>query len=216
MRTGIFLVLALTAACNNDLIGPADDAPAPTSMRERLEDRTRLVVSADASTGMVTAEKKSGSEWEMGTIPLPFETGEIELSSDAANALTIESVQINFADIPLPDSLFGGNAATLTGVRIELEDAVRAEATWANDNDVALVVETPLVLHWAITINGAATELGSPQLPKVPIGLRLVGDANHVDASLSAYAPGELWTWAGILKLSELQLGVEANLAPAL
>lgn len=218
MRTGLLLASTVSAltACTPDMLDPTDDVPAPTSVRERLEDRTRLLVSRDASTGSITAEKKNGETWDTGTIPLPFENGELEVSSDANDALTIESLQINFDDIPLPESLFGGRPATLTGVRVELSEDVRATATWANDNDVALVAELPLELHWAITIGGAATELGSPKFPKVPIGIRLVGDGARVDASLSAYVEGELWTWAGLIKLRELELGVEASLAPPL
>lgn len=220
MRTGLFLLLASTAvstaACTDqiDVIND-DDAPAPASVRERLEDSTRLMVSRDASTGMITAEKKNGDTWDSGTIALPYENGEVIVSSEG-NAVTIEGIQITFDDIALPDSLFGGREATLTGLRVELMNAVHAEATWADDNDVALVAELPLELHWAISINGVATELGSPRLPKVPVGIRLVGDGEHVDASLSAVAPGELWTWAGILKLKDLELGVEASLAPPL
>lgn len=198
------------------MLDPNDEVLAPTSVRERLEDRTRLLVSRDASTGSITADKKNGAAWDTGTIPLPFENGEIEVSSDANNALTLESLQINFDDIPLPDSLFNGREAMLTGVRIELEDSVRASATWASDNDVALVAELPLELHWAVTIGGSATELGSPKFPKVPVGIRLVGDGAHIDASLSAFVEGELWSWAGLIKLRELELGVEANLAPPL
>lgn len=216
MRTGLLLLLASTAACTPDVLDPGDDVHAPASVRERLEDRTRLLISRDASTGSITADKKNGTAWDTGTIPLPFENGELEFSSDANDSLTIETVQINFADIPLPDSLFNGREATLTGVRIELQDSVRAKATWANDDDVALVAELPLELHWAITIGGSATELGSPKLPKVPVGIRVVGDAAHVDASLSAYVEGELWSWAGLIKLRELELGVEASLAPPL
>lgn len=216
MRTGRLLLLASMAACTPDMLDPNDDVLAPTSVRERLEDRTRLLISRDASTGSITAQRKSGGEWETGTVDLPFETGEMEVSSDASDAITIESLQINFDDIALPPSLFAGREASLTNVRLELEDDVRASATWANDDDVATIVELPLVLHWSIAIGGAPTELGSPRLPNVPIGLRLVGDADHVDATLSAYVEGELWDWAGILKLSALELDIEANLAPPL
>jgi hypothetical protein len=215
MRTGLLILastVSLAAACTPDFIDHGDDVREPTSVRERLEDRTRLLISSDASTGSITADKKNGSEWETGTIPLPFENGEVVVSSDANDELTVESMEINFQDIPLPDSLFGGREATLTGVRIDMADAVRADATWAGDDDVALIAELPLELHWAITIGGTATELGSPKLPSVPVGIRLVGDGAHVDASLSAYVEGELWSWAGLIKLRELQLGVEASL----
>ena len=198
------------------MLDPSDDVPAPSSVRERLADRTRLLVSRDTSTGSITAEKKTGDAWDTGTIALPFDNGEIELSSDATDALTIEALQINFGDIALPDSLFGGREASLTDVRVELAESVRASATWANANDAALVDELPLELHWAVTIGGSVTQLGSPEFPKVPVGIRLVGDAEHVDASLSAYVEGELWSWAGLIKLRELELGVEASLAPPL
>ncbi|MGE3765414.1 MAG: hypothetical protein AB7L94_24345 [Kofleriaceae bacterium] len=216
MRTGLLLALVSTTACTPDMLDPNDDVTTPSSVRERLEDRTRLLVSRDASTGSITAEKKNGPDWETGTIALPFENGEIEVSSDASDALTIESIEIDFDDIALPESLFAGREASLTGVRLQLSDSVRATATWANDNDVAIVAELPFELHWAITIGGSKTELGSPKFPKVPVGLRLVGDGAHVDASLSAYVEGELWSWAGLIKLRELELGVEASLAPPL
>ncbi|MFN0253434.1 MAG: hypothetical protein ACKV2T_41580 [Kofleriaceae bacterium] len=217
MRSGLLLLLVSTAACTPNVLDPDDDVvPAPASVRERLEDRTRLLVSRDTSTGSITAEKKNGDAWDTGTISLPYENGEIEFSSDASDALTIEGLQINFADIALPDSLFGGRPATLTHLRVELADAVRANATWSGDNDVALVAELSLELHWAIDINGSATQLGSPKFPNVPVGIRLVGDGDRVDASLSAYVEGELWSWAGLLKLRELELGVEASLAPPL
>ncbi len=218
MRTGLFLLASMTAAtaCTPDLIDHSDDPPpAPTSVRERLADSTRLLVASAASTGSITADKKNGDAWDTGTIPLPFKNGEIEVSSDAADALTLDGLQISFDDIPLPDSLFNGRPASLTGVRVELSEPVRAQATWGNDNDVALIAELPLELHWAITIGGTATELGAPKLT-VPMGLRLVGDAEHVDASLAAHVEGDLWSWAGILKLRALELGVEASLPPAL
>lgn len=208
------LLLASTVGCGPDLIDPP--AETPTSVRQRLEDRTRLQVIADASTGSITAEKRAGTGWDSGTIALPFANGAIEVSSDASDALTLEGMQIVFDTIALPDGLFGGREASLTGVRVEIENPVRATATWVSDDDVTLHVELPLALHWGITIDGATTPLGSPDLPKVPVDVRLTGDGEHVDATVSARAPGEIWSWAGILKLSELTLDIEAQLAPPL
>ena len=46
----------------------------------------------------------------------------------------------------------------------------------------------------------------------MPAVIVLTGDGEHVNAEVHAHAPGELWSWAGLVKLSELQLVLGASL----
>jgi hypothetical protein len=68
-----------------------------------------------------------------------------------------------------------------------------------------------LDLEWAIQINGGLTPLGTQHLPAIPVTLSLVGDGEMVDASIGLAATGELWSWAGLIQLTSLQLSLSAQ-----
>ncbi len=210
MRHGLFLLL-LGSACNTDLPAPVDHAPA--SVRERLDDQTRLLVAAAGSGGSITAERHvAGAEWAGGEVDLQIENGELVVSSDAPGALTLEAMQVTFKPLQIPAGVFGGKDAQLTHVRIDLKHELRAPAQWVSDDEVHLIANLDLGLAWELTLDGNPAPLGSPKLPLVPVELVLTGDGEHVRAELRAHAPGELWSWAGLVKLSELELGLGASL----
>jgi hypothetical protein len=204
------LVLLLTA-CGPDLVDPKE--PPAASVRERLETPAHLQVAAGESAGVITAHRRMSDGWQTGLVDLGIENGELVVSSDARDSVTIEAFQIAFAPVHLPDGTFGDQDAALTNLRIEVAKETRVPATWTGDNQVTLAANLDITLSWTLTLdNGAPTPLGSPDLPPVPVDIVLTGDGEHVDAELRAHAPGELWSWAGLIKLSELQLVAGASL----
>jgi len=210
MRYGLFLLL-VSSACNTDLAAPSSAAPA--SVRERLEDLTHLQVEAAASGGAITAERHvAGGEWTGGLVDLQIENGELLVSSDAPGALTVDGFQVSFKPLQIPPGVFGGKDAQLTHVRVDLKNQLRAPAQWVTDDEVHLQANLDINLSWELTLDGSPAPLGSPRLPLVPVEIVLTGDGEHVNAELRAHAPGELWSWAGLVKLSELQLIVGASL----
>ncbi len=210
MRYGLFLLL-VTSACNTDVSAPT--AAPPASVRERLEDLTRLQVDAARSGGAITAERHvSGGEWMGGLVDLQIENGELLISSDAPGALTVDGMQITFKPLQIPAGVFGGKDAQLTHVRIDLKNELRAPARWVGDDEVHVDANLDITLSWELTLDGSPAPLGSPKLPLVPVEVVLTGNGEHVSAELRAHAPGELWSWAGLVKLSELQLILSASL----
>lgn len=209
MRYGLFLLLVLPA-CNTDLADPPEAPPA--SMRDRLADLTHLQVVAGESGGAITAERKIAGGWSAGVVDLAIENGELLVSSDAPDAVTLEGFQVVFAPLQLPAGTFGDQDAKLEHVRFELATATRAPAVWTGDGQVTLTADLDIDLAWTLTLDGSPTPLGSPDLPPVPVELVLTGDGEHVRAELRANAPGELWNWAGLIKLSELSLAIGADL----
>ena len=205
---GLFTVLSL-AACSTDLGDPA--SPPPATVRERLEAPTRLQVAAADSGGAVTAERKVGMGWETGLVDLGIENGELFVSSDARDALTVDGLQIVFKPLDIPDGVFGSTHAQLTNVRIDLMKEHRAPAVWTSDNEVHLTAMLDITLHWTLSLGGSPTPLGSPVLPPVPVEIVLTGDGEQVSAEIRAHAAGELWSWAGLIKLSELTLVLGAD-----
>jgi hypothetical protein len=211
MRYGILLLL-VTSACNTDLASAPEVSP-PATVRERLEDQTRLLVTAASSGGAITAERHvAGGEWTGGTVDLLIENGELLVSSDTRNTLTVDGLQVVFKPLQIPAGVFGGKDAQLTHVRIDLKNDLRAAAEWVTDNEVHLQANLDIALSWELTLDGTPAPLGSPKLPLVPVEIVLTGDGEHVSAELSMHAPGELWSWAGLVKLSELQLVLDASL----
>lgn len=190
------------------------DTPAepPASVRERLAEPAHLFVSLGGSAGALTAERKVNGTWQGGVVELGIENGEIIVSSDARDALTLEGFQVAFEPIQIPAGTFGNQNAQLTHVRIDLQNELRTPAVWTNDNEVHLDALLDIELSWTLSLDGAPTPLGSPKLPPVPVELVLTGDGEVVNAELRAHAPGELWNWAGLIKLSELELTLDATL----
>ncbi len=210
MRYGLLLLL-VTSACNTDVAEPTPRPPA--SVRERLEDLTRLQVVAAESGGGITAERHvSGGEWMGGLVDLQIENGELLVSSDAPGALTVDGMQITFKPLQIPPGVFGGKDAQLTHVRIDLKNELRSPARWVSDDEVHLDAKLDINLSWELTLDGSPAPLGSPKLPQVPVEIVLTGNGEHVNAELRAHAPGELWSWAGLVKLSDLQLILGATI----
>lgn len=210
MRSGVLLLL-VSFGCNTDLTEAPE--PAPASVRERLEDQTRLLVDAPASAGSITAEHHvSGGAWEGGLVDLHVRTGEVLVSSDRSDALTLDGLQITFDDLQIPPGIFGGHDAKLINLRVDLKNDLRAPAEWLSDDEVHLQANLDVTLSWELVLDGAAAPLGSPKLPPVPAELVLTGTGEHVNADLRMRAPGELWTWANLVRLSELTLILDANL----
>jgi hypothetical protein len=203
-------LLIVLSACSTELGDPP--APPPATVRERLEAPTRLQVTAAESGGAITAERKVGTGWETGLVDLGIENGELIVSSDASDALTVDGMQIVFKPLDIPQGVFGGTHAQLTNVRIELMKEHRGSAVWTTDNEVHLTAMLDITLHWTLSLDGSPAPLGSPTLPPVPVEIVLTGDGEQVSAEVRAHAPGELWAWAGLIKLSELQLSLGAEL----
>lgn len=211
MRYGLLLLL-VGSACNSDLAATPDESP-PASVRERLEDQTRLLVTSSASGGVITAERHvAGGGWTGGTVDLQIENGELLVASDAANMLSIEGLQVSFKPLQIPPGVFGGKDAQMTHVRIDLKNELRAPAEWIGDNEVHLQADLDLSLTWELALDGNPAPLGSPKLPRVPVELVITGTGETVTAVVHAHAPGEVWSWASLVKLSELQLVLDASL----
>lgn len=213
MRSLVALSIALTtSACATELAdGPP---PPPESMRERLESATRLLVTADESGGTLTAERKiAGTDrWEGGLVDLGIANGELVVSAASDKELTLEAFQITFDPLVLPAGLVGAQHAQLEDVRIDLTATQTVPATWTSEDEVLLAANLDLTLSWKLALDGAPAPLGSPRLPKVPVAIVLTGDGAHVQAEIRAQSPGELWAWAGLVKLRDLALVMGAKL----
>jgi len=211
-RLALASVLLTIPACATALTDPPEATSAPASLRERLADTTQLQVAAPASGGQITVERHVGDGWEPSLIALGIENGEL-LVSAAADGVTVEGIQVTFASFALPDGVFTGHDARLTNVRLDLAHPTTVPAVWTTDDELTIHADLELALQWKLQLDGGApTSLGAPELPVVPVTITLSGDGSSVAADVSARAPGEVWSWAGLVRLSEFQLDATAAL----
>ena len=85
-----------------------------------------------------------------------------------------------------------------------------ADVVWRNDNDAEATLTVALDLEWTIAIGDTSTMLGTQHLPPVTVNATLSGDGEHIEATASLDAQGTLWSWADLLKLTELKLDLNA------
>jgi len=199
------LVLSvLLAACTST--APTE----PVSMRDRLAAETHLFVTTGDSAGAITAQLRTADGWEDGVVDLQLAGGELVTRAAPGGAIALTSVQLELQTIAIPATLTG-HEASLTRPRLELTAPATAAATWTGDDSAELEVELALQLSWALTVDGVGVQVGAPRLPPLPVKLQLTGDGARVTADLRIHVAGELWSWANLVKLSDLELVLGAD-----
>jgi hypothetical protein len=203
------LSLFAVACTSNDPAG----GPSYDSVRDRLSDGpTRLVVGADGSSGELTARRRTSDGWVEGVTPITIASGDFSAKVNDKGALTLDKLVLQFAPIDIPEEVFH-KPAQLHDVKLTLTSAATADAQWASADDATATMTLALDFDWTILINGSKTPLGTQHLPPVMADVALTGAGDHVDASLSLRASGELWNWAGLLEMTELELSLTAGTA---
>jgi len=207
--TSLALLASMAAACATSAPPGRDDPPAE-SVREHLATQTRLVVDPQASTGSVTARRRASTGWVDGITPLAIDSGELAVALEVDGTLAVRSLVAGVEPVAIPVEVFG-TPASLSDVRLVLADDARGPVTWSSDDDATVRVTLALDLEWTISVNGGKTPLGAQHLPPIDVDMTLRGDGVTVDASLALAADGELWSWAGLLELSHLELALGAR-----
>jgi hypothetical protein len=203
-----FLALSILAtACTS---APPSGEPAYSSVRDRLErSPTRLLIGAPGSSGSITAQRYTHDGWVDGTTPLTITSGELVATVDHAGQLAVASFDVGVDPIEIPASVFN-KPAQLEDVRVTLTGRPVAQTTWTDNDDATATVMLDLDLSWTIAVNGGTAPLGTQHLPPIAVELTLAGGGDHVDGTLSLHAKGELWSWAGLMKLTALDLSLAA------
>jgi hypothetical protein len=206
MRT--FLALTLfAAACTNSGVGGDGSYD---SVRDRLSDGpTRLSIGSTESSGSITARRWSTSGWLEGVSAVTIDSGVVSASVDARGALNVDKLEVYLGSIPLPDDVFK-KPAQLDDVQMRLLNAASAEAQWASADDATAQLTLDLAFDWSIQIDGKKTPLGRQKLPPVVIDLALTGGGDHIDASVTLDANGQLWNWADLIQMTSLELTLAA------
>jgi hypothetical protein len=210
MRSPVLALSLFAAACT---------ANSPTgtesfdSVRERLREApTRLFIGGEDSTGLVTARRWTQDGWIAGDHTLTIESGELHASVDASGRLELTSFEVGVAPIELPEEVFK-KPAQLSDVKVKLVESTAGAAQWTSENEATARLTLKLDLEWAISVNGGKTPLGEQKLPPIDVDFTLSGDGDFVGATIALAASGELWSWAGLLELTklELQLGAQTT-----
>jgi len=204
------LLLVVLAACNTETADSPESQPA--SVRERLAtSEARLLLSAPNSAGTITIQRKVAGGWETGLADLKIDQGEVVATADDATGdITIQKLSLVLEPIEIPASVFN-REASLSHVRAELTKPAVVTTTWTDDNTAHLTTTLDLEFAWSLTVEGNTSGLGAPDLPPLTVSIDVTGDGSSVHADVDAGAGGELWSWAGLIKLEDLALTLSAE-----
>ena len=207
MRSLITISLLGFAACASS---PPEGPAVPSSVRARLAQTTKLLVSAPDSTGTLTASRYTNGGWQDGTIAVSIANGELGAVAGATGNLTLGAFSLNVAPIDVPSSVFG-KPAQLKDVRLVMTGKPTVATTWSDDDDATATASVTLDLSWTLAVDGNAAPLGTQHLGPLPVAITLSGSGSEVDANISVHATGDLWTWADLVKLTALDLELVAT-----
>lgn len=207
MRAVVAVPVLMLAACGDNA-----GRPEPISMRERLATDTPLFITASASAGAVTAQMRTSTGWEDGLVDLKLAGGELVARAGADGGLALTGLTLELDTIEIPAELTG-HAAELTRPQLRLAAPVELAAAWQGDDAAGVDAVLAFDLSWALTVDGVGLPLGAPSLPPLPVKLELSGDGSRIAAELRVHAPGELWSWADLIKLTDLELVLGADTA---
>ena len=208
MRSLIVLVPVLTACAAQN----APEAPPPASVRARLAQPTKLLVSVPESSGTLIASHFTHDGWQDGSLAISIANGELDANVGADGNLDVTAFSINVGPIDIPQDVFG-KAAQLKDVRLALAGTPTVTTSWSDTNDATATASVSLDLSWTLVVDGNAAPLGTQHLAPLPIDITLSGPGEQVDAMIGVHAAGDLWTWADLLKLKALDLELTATTA---
>ena len=204
------LLLLVLPACTTN---PEAPDPAASSLRDQLAHEAHLCVIASDSTGAITARRKTAAGWAQQQVALTVTSGELVTTPGPADHLTLAALELGFAPVLIPSTVLG-HEAQLTNLHLRLAGPTPVLPTWNGDDEAQASTPLDLALSWTLAIEGKQLPLGAPRLPALPVTLQLTGDGSVIRAELGIHACGELWSWADVVKLSDLELGLRARTPP--
>ncbi len=180
----------------------------PLSIHDRLS--ASPLRFAITGTGSIDAEHRAiGDSWVGGGASITISTGAL-VASLVGDTLVIDAFDVSLDPVELPAAVFH-QPASLTGVRIMLTRASSAAPTWTTADEATATLALDLDLAWSITISGGSTSLGVQHLPTISMDVELTRSDSTVDAALELQESGELWSWASLVRLSDLALDLAAT-----
>jgi hypothetical protein len=202
-----FLLLSFVTACVSPR--PSDSGPSFDSVRDRLAaGPTNMWIAAIANAGSLDGAHNTDAGWQTGVAPVSISSGAF-VASSSSGELLISSLDVSFEPIDLPPSVFG-TAAQLSNVRLQLPQPTVANTIWTDDDNATAAAALQLSLSWSLEVNGGVLPLGDQTLPLLPIEVKLDGDGDSITASLSLHGAGQLWSWADLLEVTELDVTADA------
>lgn len=169
----------------------------------------QLFVGQSLDAGSITASRYTFEGWVSGTAALSVTSGELVASVDVDGRLQIVELGARVDPIEIPPDVFG-KPAKLTDLRVALAPTA-ATTIWTDDDHATATAMVDLEASWSLTYDGGALPLADQRLHPLVLDVTIGGDGDHQTATIVVRGSGELWSWAGLLKLLELRLALSAS-----
>lgn len=207
-------MLLLGAACADETVVVDPDPPA-ASARDRLTSAPRqLALLPDRAEISLDVALRGAAGWQVHPTALELRWGDLELSAAPDGTLAMTAADLYFQDIAVGDKGVPPTGLHLTDVEVHTRIAHECDwVSWAADGD-ACSASFPAVfyLDWSmVATDGAVHPLGTQKLAPMDLWVDLGRDRDGINAAVLAIEPGPLWSWAGIVEISNLRLAAPGH-----
>jgi hypothetical protein len=208
MRILVALTL-FTTACISGV--PESGPPQYDSVHERMSAiPTWLFIHDDTSSGTLSARRGHDGRTAT-TTPLMLDRGYVRTVIDDSGQLTIDQLELAVAPFTM-DRMFD-KPTRLQNVLLRLTEPVRASVAWTSDDNASATLPMAFDVGWALVLDGGdPIPMATQRLPRESVQLELSGTGDHIEASLTVDATGELWSCDDV-EVTQVTLSLHAEAA---
>ena len=152
-----------------------------------------------------------GSQAQFAEMALPIVSGQVQLSSDAPDSITVESVEVSLKDIVFDEVV--ANTAGFRDVKVSLAKPVTTTLSRSLSGDGGFAtLNLDLELNWSLVTNdGITVPLGTQHIANVPVQLGVyTNESGGLVVDLYGEKKGKVLS-SGISDLSDLAFDLYAE-----
>jgi len=212
------LLIATAAVLFAGACAPPSDMVVPPDERSPLEQRIgqgdSLNAQPIASRVAITGQYMDGTS-PARTALLSVLQGRVDIGL-ARGQLWLDAFELDLGDIIVYPA---GAPIHLTAIHFAQDEPAPLSLRWLSDDGHRALTDTELTLRvdWAmVSRDGVTVPLTSQDIARVPAVVELSATSDgRLSADVQADYRGIFWDWSGIVRLSDLDLHVQASDRPA-
>ena len=187
--------------------------PEPLTVMERIErGPTFAIVAPRATVEMDVRFPRSDTPGVQSMTLIP-DRGALVVRALDEERLKLKSMELELDERSLGADTFPPRGMTLRNVHLQLAGETSADAQWSSgESEGHARLEGTLLLDWSVLLDaGSEWPLAQQEFAGVPLDVQVGTDAqNNLIVELSAAIDGPVWSWGGVVEVSNLRLYLPA------
>ncbi len=210
--TSISLYAALAAGCAPTSSAAPEGAAPSLETRLAREGGAVMTIGRELSQGRVSLQLP---HVESAASPqlLPVEGGRLHVAASGNHALHLEDLSVALSSVRIPAQRLPPAGLHIGQIHLLLADEEFLETEWLSDSEAFASGRVDFIIEWSVLFeDGTAHRLAPVLVEDVRVDVHVLLDARgRVSARADVYEADEVFDWAGLVRLSDLDLELSAR-----